>query len=264
MLVVAGLSACNDSTTATDDPAAPTTSAASESPSESASEEPPAGETVDTAEFLDTVLSGIEDATTAHVSMTMQGGPAQMTMEGDVDYAATPPEMSMSMTNSMLGEGGMEMRMVDGAMYMQMPQLGKGKWFKVPLGGPDSLLPGDLLDQMDPGQAIEGMQDAVDDVTYVGEEDVDGETLRHYTMTVRSEAFRDLQKQFGGTGAADLPSAITYDIWLDGDDRMRKTEIAMGDLGSVTMTMSGWGEPVDIEAPPAADVVRMPGGMQMS
>jgi hypothetical protein len=44
-----------------------------------------------------------------------------MTMEGDVDYSATPPEMAMTMTNAMLGQGEIEMRMVDGAMYMQMP-----------------------------------------------------------------------------------------------------------------------------------------------
>ena len=83
-------------------------------------------------------------------------------------------------------------------------------------------------------------------------------------MTVRSEAFRDLQDQLGaaGSGAADqLPSTLTYDLWTDDDGMLRQTKIALGDLGSVTMTMSDWGDPVDIEAPPADDVMEMPSGL---
>jgi len=268
VLALTGLTACNDDNpTATEEPDSPTTSASSEtseSPSESADASPSAGETVDPATFVDDVLGGLADATTAHVVMTVQGGPAEMTMEGDVDYSATPPEMAMTMTNAMLGQGEIEMRMVDGAMYMQVPMLGKGKWMKLPLTGKDSPLSGDLLGQMNPGKALEEMKGAIDDVTYVGDEDVDGETLQHYTMKVRSEAFRKLEDQFGATGAVDLPSVITYDIWTDDDGLMRQTKISMGDLGSVTMSLSAWGEPVQIEAPPESELVEMPDGRSMS
>lgn len=267
VLALTGLTACNDdSPTATEEPDSPTTSASSESsesPSESADASAGAGETVDPATFVDEVLGGLADATTAHLVMTVKGGPAEMTMEGDVDYSATPPEMAMTMTNAMLGKGEMEMRMVDGVMYMQMPMLESGKWMKLPLTGKGSPLSGDLLGQMNPGRALEDMKDAVDEVTYVGDEDVDGEALQHYTMKVRSEAFRKLQDQFGGMGAADLPSVITYDVWLDDDGLMRQSELSMGDLGSVTMSMSAWGEPVQIEAPPKAELVEMPDGMSM-
>jgi hypothetical protein len=99
-------------------------------------------------------------------------------------------------------------------------------------------------------------------VEYVGEEDVDGETLKHYTMTVRSEAVRDLQQDMGTSGAR-LPKAITYDLWTDADGMMRKTTMVMGDLGTVTVELSGWGEPVDIEVPPASEVMEMPDGMSM-
>jgi len=276
VLALGGLAACNDKddSTATDDPSA--SSSASEStsaaPSESASESPTAstsddasptaGETVDPDAFVADVLGGLSDATTAHMTMKMAGGPAQMTMDGDIDYTKTPPEMAMTMDYAMLG-GKVEMRLVDGVMYMQIPELGRGKWMKMPLTGKNSPLGDDLLDQMDPGSALKDMEGAVDAVTYVGDEDVDGESLHHYTMKVRSQAFRDLQSQLGGTGAANLPSVITYDLWTDADGLMHQTKLAMGDLGSVTMTLSNWGEPVDIQAPPPADVMKMPSGMSM-
>jgi hypothetical protein len=261
VLALAGLTACNDdSPTATEEPDSPTTSASS---SESAGASPSAGETVDPATFVDDVLAGMADATTAHMVMKVEGGPAEMSMEGDVDYSATPPEMAMTMNNAMLGKGDIEMRMVDGAMYVQVPMLQSGKWVKVPLTGKDSPLGGDLLGQMNPGRMLEEMKGAIDDVTYVGEEDVDGETLQHYTMTVRSEAFQKMQDQFGGTGAVDLPSLITYDLWTDDDGLMRQTKVSLGDLGSVAISMSDWGAPVQIEAPPQSEIAELPGGMSM-
>jgi hypothetical protein len=258
-LLFLGFAACGDDE--------PTGAAGETSESASPSAAPATGESIDPATFVDDILGGLVDASTAHLSMSMKGGPASMTMEGDVDYASTPPEMAMSMTNAMLGDGTIEIRLVDGVMYMQLPQVGKGRWVKMDLSAADSPLGGDLLKQMNPETQLKAMQDAVTKVEYVGEERVDGDSLKHYTMTVRSEAFRDLQDQLGaaGSGAADkLPSALTYDLWTDDDGLLRQTEIALGDLGSVTMTMSDWGEPVDIEAPPADDVMEMPSGLMPS
>jgi LppX_LprAFG lipoprotein len=257
-LLLAGLAACSD-----DEPTAADETSDSASPSAS----PATAGPIDPATFVDDVIGGLVDASTAHLSMSLKGGPAEVTMTGDVDYSSNPPEMSMSMKNAALGDGSIEVRLVDGVMYMQMPQLGKGRWIKVDLAGSDSPLGDDLLKQMNPETQLKALKDSVTKVEYVGEEDVDGDNLKHYTMTVRSEAFRDLQDQLGaaGSGAADkLPSVLTYDLWTDDDGMLRQTEIQLGDLGSVTMTMSDWGEPVDIQAPPAGDVVEMPSGMMPS
>jgi len=262
LVALAGLTACSsDDSTATDTAGEPTTST-SESPTED-SASPAPGETVDPSEFVDRVLGSLSDATTAHLSMTTTGGTSGMTMEGDVDYSASPPEMDMTMTSPTQPDAEIGFRLVDGVMYMQMAQIGNGKWLKMDLNGKNSPLSGGLMDQMNPGAGLEQMQSAIDDVTYVGEEDVDGETLQHYTMKVRSRAFRSLQGSLGTTAGSKLPSLITYDIWTDDDGMMRQTELAMGDLGSVAVTMSDWGEPVDISAPPESDIMTMPGGSMM-
>jgi|SRR6478735_2003485 len=223
-------------------------------------DQPEAGQTVDPTTFVDDVLGGMTDLTTAHMEMSLEGGPAEVAMKGDVDYSTTPPEMAMTMSGAMgsLGEGhDIEVRLVDGTMYLQMPFGQADKWVKLDIGSKGGPLSQDLVDQMNPSKQLETMKDAITEVTYVGQ---DG-TGDHYTLTVRSEAFRELQDQLGGSEGADLPSVLTYDLWTDDQGRIAKSEIALGDLGKVTITLSDWDEDVDIQAPPEGDVVEMPDGM---
>ncbi len=259
-LALSGLAACADDP-ADESGVSPT--AATSSPD--AAEEPQAGESVDADQFVEDVLGGLTDQSSAHVSMKVVGNPqAEMSAEGEVDYRATPPEMSMTMDYPMLGQGEIQLRLVDGAMYLRAPELGDGKWVKMPMSGDDSPFGEDLVDQLDPGAAIEDMKDAVDEVLYIGEEQVDGETLKHYEMTVNSDELEDLTEQFGGSDKSSLPTEITYNIWTDTDGLMRKTEMTLGDMGTITTTMSDWGEPVEIEAPPKSQVMKMPGGTMSS
>ncbi len=63
-----------------------------------------------------------------------------------------------------------------------------------------------------------------------------------------------------------MPETITYDMWIDGSDLMRRIEFDLGALGGeaagadgMVMTMSDWGKPVSVKAPPANAIVEMPG-----
>lgn len=251
-LALAGLAACGDGSS--EDATGTDPAGASIEPAE-------VGETVDPEDFVDDVITGITDASTAHLTMALEGGPAGITMEGDVDYSASPPEMAMTMTNTQMGGGEMQVVLVDGVLYVKMPDVGRGKWVKMDLSAEGSPLSGDLMGNLDPSEQLSKFKESVTKVEFVGEEDVDGESLKRYTMTMRADALKDLQEELGTSERTDLPSVITYDLWLDDDGVLRQTKVAMGDLGSVTMTLSEWGEPVDIEAPASADVVEMPEGM---
>ena len=66
-----------------------------------------------------------------------------------------------------------------------------------------------------------------------------------------------------------MPDTITYDMWLDDSDLMRRIEFDLGAMmgqqgsggaGGMVMTMNDWGKPVTVKAPPAKDLVEMPGG----
>lgn len=260
VLALGGLTACNgdSGSTATDpstgDSSSPAVLAGSLSE----------GDEVDPAEFVKTVEDGITSSTTAHMTMDVSAGTSgKLTAQGDVDYTAQPPDMAMTMTLPTGAGGEMDVRMVDGVMYLSMGQLTQGKFWKIdpsdPKGPMASMGLDKMMDQMDPAKALELMKGGISKVTYVGAED----GLDHYQLTI------DMKKMMAAMGGdlpeaaqSQLPDSVTYDIWLD--DQNRFTKMSMDDLpmggtsGSMTMTVSDWGKDVDIEAPPADQITKMP------
>jgi len=223
------------------------------------------GDEVDPAEFVDTVANGVEASTTAHMTLTIGAGPAgEISGEGDLDYTADPPEMAMTMALPMLGNVEAEIRLVDGVFYMSMGKMSGGKFWKLDPADPNGPMGdlGGMLDQMDPKSSLEQMESAIDKVTYTGEEDVDGRSLDHYELSVDPKGLvEDLGSDLPPGAEGQLPDSLTYDLWLDEEDRIAKMEMDMpmaGTQSSIEMTVTDWGEDVDIEAPPADQVTDMP------
>lgn len=257
VLALGGLAACGgdsgDGQAATDS----TSQVAGESGS------PKEGDEVDVADFVQTVTDGLEASTTAHVAMTMGlGSSGEMTAEGDFDYTAEPPNVAMTMS-SPLGGGDMDLRVVDGVMYLSIGQMTRGKFIKIDPADPQGPLAGmgvdGLLDQMDPGKALRKLEEGISKVVYVGEED----HLDHYELSV------DLRKMLDHIGGdlppaaeSELPDSLTYDIWLDDQSRLSKMSVDQlpmgGTSGSMEVTVSDWGEDVHIEAPAASEITEMP------
>lgn len=221
------------------------------------SEEPSAaaeGEKIDPQEFAAVLLASFEESTTAAITMTMTASGLKMSGEGFVDYSDEKPAVSMSMTNAALGEGRIEMRMVDGVAYVSMPGLGAGRFIEIDaeqLAGAGGV-------GLDPREALKSFIDGVERVQLIGEEEVDGDDVRHYTLTVDSTKLDGAQPLPEGVR---LPEELAYDVWLDDDDRIRRMSMDLGASGAFDMTMSDWGTPVTIKAPPAGEVIEMPEGM---
>jgi hypothetical protein len=223
------------------------------------------GDEVSPDEFVSTVADGLESSTTAHMTMTMEmGGQTVTESQGDVDYTTDPPSMTMTMGGGVTGE--MEMVMVDGVVYMKSDMLTSGKYWKIDPSDPDGAFGqmgfDKLLDQSDPAAALESMKDGISTVTFEGTEDVDGRELDHYAMTVDPSAMLDeLGTDVPSEAAKGMPDAITYDLWLDDEDRFAQmqmdTEIMSQDM-TMEMTVDDWGKDVSIEAPPAGEVTDMP------
>lgn len=253
--VLLALAACGNDTANNEADMGDTASDSSAAPEEDA---PEAGESVDPAAFAEDVAEGFENLTTAKVSMEM-GGTASMTMTGEADYTQNPPAMEVVMSGDALQGQEMSMIMVDKIMYMSVPGQG-GKYMKIDLADPEGPLAamgmGDILDQMDMRAAMENYTKGLTEATFVGEEEIDGESLEHYEVTL------DVSKMEGGNKAAEQYGAdeVTYDAWFDDDQVMRRMELEMPQgLGTMEMNLSDLGAEVDIEAPPASQVVDMPG-----
>jgi hypothetical protein len=223
------------------------------------------GDEVEPADFVETVRDGLESSTTAHMTMVISAGSSgKVTAEGDIDYTTTPPGLAMTMSMPAAAGGDMDIRMVDGVVYLSMGELTQGKFWKIDPSDPNgplaSLGMDKLMDQLDPGTSLEAMKSGISKVTYVGEED----GLQHYELTL------DMKKMMDSMGAdlpqgslAQLPDSVTYDLWLDDQNRFTKMtmdELPMGagTTGSMEMTISDWGKDADIEAPPADQVTEMP------
>ncbi|MBZ5740340.1 LppX_LprAFG lipoprotein [Nocardioides mangrovi] len=261
VLLLGGITACGDSS---DDSAAKDDSQQAALLSNLSE-----GDTVDPADFVKTVTDGLENSTTAHMTMTMDlGSTGAMTAEGDVDYTTDTPSVAMKMElpGAPSSAGEMDVRMVDGVMYLSMGELTQGKFWKIDPSDPDgpfaSLGMDKLFDQMDPAKSLESMETGISKVTYVGDED----GLDHYELTMNVKKLMDsLGSDMGDMGGmgAQMPDSLTYDLWLDDQGRFAKMsmdDLAMGAAGSgsVEMTVSDWGEDVSIEAPPADQVTDMP------
>lgn len=256
-----GLGACSDeeqqgSGAAT---SAPTESTSEPAESEPAADQPPEGEVVDKKEFLDDMMAGLEESTTARMTMTSDVGGSGIEAEGVVDYTTEPVSMAMTLAGGAMGGQQSDLRLVDGIMYMNLGSMSNDKFIRLDLSDRGSLPPGlgAVGDQMDPLSSFEQLGPALKTVTFVGTEDVDGEELRHYAVVADTSKLESLQDAPSGSG---VPAEVDYDLWFDDRFRMRRMEMTMDMAQPVTVEaeMFDWGAPVDIEAPPEDQVVRPP------
>lgn len=254
-LLVAALAGCGS-----DDKTKDSSAKSSTSPSASAS--PTTGDTSDAAATGDTgaaapgerltkdnlvatMVAAMHEKKTAH--MTMELG-SSVGADADLRYSDSGTDMKMSMD---MGPTKAVVILVDGVMYMQ--QSAGGKFLKIDKNDPAM---GSLLDQMSaigPESSISAMKGAVQKVEYAGKATVDGDQTDLYHVTVDTEA---VAKTLGGMTAAagNLPKSVTYDLNVDKDHLMRRVVMTVAKQ-TITMTVSKWGEPVAIEAPPASQIM---------
>lgn len=206
----------------------------------------------DKAAFVAAMKAAGQDATSAHVSMTMDAAGQKIAIEGDTKVDASNPAMKMSM--DMGSSMKLDMIVVDKKVYMKgFPGLAAGKWAVIDSSSTTGKQLADALNQADPSKMYDQFGAAVSDVKYVGEDTVDGAKTFKYDLTLDTKA---MQAQLG-SDATKLPSTITYTAWLDEENHLRKVTFDLSGVKAV-MTMSKYGEPVDITAPAAADTVKAP------
>lgn len=207
------------------------------------------GETVDNAEFVARLKAGTEDASTVHITMNMSGAGQSTKMEGDTKLDGDNPAMKLKMD-----AGGMDLEMlvVDKKVYMKgMPGQSASKWAVYDENSSIGKQMAASANQADPARMYDKFEQGLKKVTKVGEEKVDGEDMEKYVLTLDTKKAMDMP----ATGGVKIPDTIDYTIWLDGDDHMRQVTFDLMGVKAL-MTMSKYGEPVDISAPAAGDTVK--------
>ena len=90
-------------------------------------------------------------------------------------------------------------------------------------------------------------------MTSTGSQQIAGESLSRYEMTVDAEAL-EADKRL----TAD---ELTYTLWVDEQFRVRELSVVVeldGEPYDIRVRLYAWGEPVQIEAPPARLVLEPP------
>lgn len=257
-LALGSLAACgnNDSTTAPD----PQADAPSSSSTPSASTPAQTAERVEPAAFVDRLKTAAASLTTARFTMTMDMSGQLVQAKGAMDMTGDHPAMQISMDLTGMGTPT-DMRIVDGAMYIQDPTSGSGKYLKMDLGDPNGPLAGmgDALDSYNPNEMIAKMSpDAFRKVTDLGSETMAGQQVEHYRVVFDTGAAAKVFKNL--PSSASLPKTVNYDMWLDNKDRMVKFKMLMKKVSQVTATYRDYGGDVHITAPPASQVMALPSG----
>ncbi|HYW28399.1 MAG TPA: hypothetical protein VE824_01220, partial [Gaiellales bacterium] len=248
------------------------------------------------ANVLLTAASATRAAGSARVgmAMTMPSAAGTIRMHGTGLFRlGTPALGELRLSMSAAGRSfPMEERIIGTVFYMRSPvfaqQLPAGKrWLKFDLsamGSAGSALSSAMNNgTSDPTQTLTYLQATADSIQNLGSEDIGGASTTHYHAVVifkkavellvqraspaQRPALRRLYAQFESqTGVTDYPA----DVWVDSAGLVRKMHYSMpmtttGEAMDVTMTMSHFGTPVHVAAPPAgqvADLSRMAAAAQ--
>jgi LppX_LprAFG lipoprotein len=210
------------------------------------------------ANFSSEVVKAQSAAKTAHVQATIEAQGQKMAMTGDMQMATKNVAFDLSMTGAALG-GEARFILVDKVVYLKVPGLSQSdKFVKIDIGdksNPIAKMFDQMLGQLDPSKTFRAF-DAITKLQDRGTQEIDGVETTHYTVEVDTQKALQAQGLAGQVPTGQVPKTLTYDVWVDGDHLVRR--LRMDIQGSaVDMSFSQWGEPVDIQAPPAGQIASM-------
>ena len=214
-----------------------------------------AGSAVTSADFLQLAKAAAAKLTSVKVDMVGDVSGQTYTMKGAMDTTGAHPAMEMTM--DMAGLTGMQMRLVDGVMYMNLGSMTQNKFVKFDLNDPNNPL-GSLsssLDQLDPSKMMSELSPQVfKHVTFVGK-DANGRHYRAILLTAKAPQLKGLPS----SATANLPKTMKYDAWLDDQGRFSKFVVSVPNYMSMKAHYTDYGADVHVTAPPASQITSMPG-----
>lgn len=251
-----GLSGCGGDAeeTSADDPPSTSASSPTSEPSESESASEVSGDDSSPDAFIERLKASMGEEGSMHVSMDMTG-PAEMQAEGDSSYGPDGSEMHLTMNMAAMPDGPIEMILADGKAYMSMPGLTEeGQFFEIDESNPAF---GTLGNGLTPADTFDAFEAGLTKVDELGEEQIDGEPTTRYRLHVGAE---EALEATGQEMVPGLPDELVYEVWLDSEDKMRRLTYELMGM-ELTMDMTRWGEPVEIEAPSEDDLIAPPAGV---
>jgi hypothetical protein len=218
----------------------------------------------------------------AKITMEATGG--GQTMKGDGAFRVNGDDVAMKMAMDMAGQGKLEFVIVDKAFFMKIPpelaaaaggEMPTDKpWLKISADGTDPLskMLGPMLNKLGDSFDVSNTMDQIKnagEITKSAKETLDGAEVTHYWVKVdmvkAAQAQTDPElKKAAEEAAKTMPNkTVDMEIWINKDNlpvQMTMTmPVGAGQNMDMKMKYLDWGQPVDITAPPAAQVGTLPG-----
>ena len=211
----------------------------------------------------------------AHVKFTATSvaNGLRVAITGSGDYASSSRRAQVNVAfTSPLSSGTIRELMQGSTIYMVSPlfksSIPAGKaWVKIDLTktGRASGFDFTSFSAATPRQALELLQTTAGKPAKVGTETIDGVETTHYTATIDPAKIPNGARLQKLTGASYEP----VDVWVDGDDHVKRLHIAysmtgaaaagVGSSNEMTMTFSDYGKQVDVSVPPDAETYDVTG-----
>ena len=210
---------------------------------------------------------------TMDITVDTQGEPTTVKVDGVMAGDGKTGQLTVSTPVV----GSIEERIVDGAIYMNLDsfpgaaaELAGKQWVKLDL---EQLQQRDgafgyLANQAEsnsPKQGLEYLQGLSGDVQDLGPDTVGGQPATHYRASIdyakvldrlpdANQETRDALTKLG---------TVPADVWIDGQDRVVKMHMTIdgrafgagAGTAELTMELSDFGVPVDVQAPPADETI---------
>jgi hypothetical protein len=208
------------------------------------------------ANFSRTVTSAQQAAKSAHFVASIKAAGHSISMSGDASGFADLASAAMNLNVKASGKT-IEMRLVHKVLYLHgagMPAPAGKSWVKVDLNDANNPL-SKILDTAGPRSMLTYLR-SVTSLDDKGMQSVDGVQAHHYTVTINPAKALAANPAFKGQDMSKLgmPKTLHTDVWQDSDHRPVKMTVVIGELLSLEVHVSKYGEPVAVHAPPAGQV----------
>jgi len=201
-------------------------------------------------DFVERIAAAQLAAGSAHLESD-----GQISMRGDVrlteDVEGAEAQVTMD-----VGATAMELRVVDGVVYVQLGALSGGKYVRIDLKDPKGPLAGhfgSMVGQIDPSAQLKQLREALVEFENQGPGgEIDGVETTKLRLVLDTSTLLEGQDVAGPRMSAKAPKELEYTLYVGADDLLRQLTTDVGGSTS-TITWTKWGEPVDVSAPPESE-----------
>ncbi|WP_182376237.1 hypothetical protein [Nocardioides sp. WS12] len=227
IVAVSGLAGCGK-----DDP----------EPGLSAPEDAGKGERVDIDAFVDLIEASFDQDASARVAFEVDG-PSPLNGSGVVEYVDSGMNVDVKIADWQVKGGWIKLRTVGDTAYMSVPESG-GLW--VDIGAEDTDLAGTVMQDADPRGQTDLLREAITEVRFSGEDTVGDVPTRRYQVVAEPKV-----SATEGSDGVDVT-----EFWFDEAGRIVRRSNDL-DTGGAQFTWLDWDAAVEIEPPPARQLITL-------